>query len=258
MAQPGEDSCNDDEGVRRSRSFTKDSDAAFHATSVAVQIASKTEESTPKSDPTFIQNQISIQRSPSNAKEHASALSRQLSMKASGFDFRPSNITLLAEFIHEDDRARGRERSGSDSSVVEGVNNCTLSKSGSDRSAKSVRSLHALGSYPLGSLRVHSPSPTRKLRIDSHECLKSGDVVIIREIPAGSLIGYDTKALVIKKDEQFEGIKEIPSGAHFIWGGSSSASLRTGFWIMAAKRASDEYGEIHIRRWDSYAEVIDV
>lgn len=86
--------------------------------------------------------------------------------------------------------------------------------------------------------------------------LLSGDVLIMRAIPVGSLIGFDAKAFAIKKEDQFEGIKEIPAGAHFVWGGSGVASLRNGFWIMSAKRASTDHGEIHIRRWDSYNEII--
>ena len=258
MAQPGEDPSTNDSSTIRSSSFTLESDAAFQATPIGAQNSAKDEDISQKADPSFIQNQISIQRSPSNTKEQVNALSRQLSAKSNGtYDSNRAAVIPRLDSNLVEEPARGRERGDSDSSIVEATSNCTLSKSSSERSTKSVRSLHALGSYPLGSLRVHSPSPTRKSGGSDHECLKSGDVVVIREVPAGSLIGYDTKAFVIKKDDDFEGIREIPAGAHFIWGGSGSASLRTGFWIMSAKRASDEYGEIHVRRWDSYAEVIE-
>jgi len=258
MAQYVEDPFVDNNGACKNTSFTMESNAAFHAAPVVTQNASKSEELSQKIDPSFIQNQISIRRSPSTAKEHASALSRKLSVKSNGsYETNHAGIAALLESNVPEESDRGRERGNSNPSLVEAASNCTLSKSSSERSTKSVRSLHALGSYPLGTLRVHSPSPTRKSRVDTHDCLKSGDVVVIREVPTGSLLGYDTKAFVIKKDEPFEGIKDLPAGAHFIWGGSGTASLRNGFWIMSAKRASDEYGEIHVRRWDSYTEVIE-
>jgi A1 cistron-splicing factor AAR2 len=86
--------------------------------------------------------------------------------------------------------------------------------------------------------------------------LKSGDVVIVRDIPVGSLFGYDTRSLEITQKGQFEGVKNIPPGAHFIWGGSSKSSLRNGFWLMSLKKASDQYGEIIVKRWDSYVEIL--
>ena len=114
-----------------------------------------------------------------------------------------------------------------------------------------------MGTYPLGTLRVHSPSPTPPPTGETSECLKSGDVIIVRDIPIGSLFGYDTKSFDIKQKERFEGIKNIPPGSHFIWGGSSKSSLRNGFWIMSSKKASNGFGEIIVKRWDKYNEVLE-
>jgi A1 cistron-splicing factor AAR2 len=258
MAQSGGDTFVDIASAKKIKTLSMSSDTAFHVTPIVSPAsgASKIEDVGVKGDPTFMQNQISIQRSPSTAKDHVSALSRQLSVRSNGsYD---ANHHAIAGVLsaNTEEPSRGRERGDSNSSLIEATNTCSLSKSSSERSTKSVRSLHALGSYPLGSLRVHSPSPTRT-SLDNHECLKSGDVVIIRDVPAGSLLGYDTRGFVVQKEDNFEGIKDIPPGAHFIWGGSGAASLRNGFWIMSAKRASDEYGEIHVRRWDKYTEVLD-
>ncbi len=241
------------------------SDAAFMATTPSN--ASKVDEEGNATDSTFIHNQIMIQRSPSTAAAHAHALSRKLSTKsnqnleaAQG----PSISTLLLD--NDEERAqRGREGRASTSSLIEDNPDCKLAKSSSIsthgstksiKSSKSVRSVHAVGSYPLGSLRVHSPSPTRS---DSgkRSFLKSGDVIIIRSIPPGSMVGYDTRAFVIKDKDEFEGIRSIPPGAHFLWGGSSASSLRSGFWIMTSKKATDELGEIHVKRWDKENEVLD-
>lgn len=211
-------------------------------------------------DPTFIQNQIAIQRSSSTTKEHASALTRQLSLKSNGSHDLIATPTVIANIISaEEDRGRGRAASGS--SLIQATNKCTLSKSSSNRSeksAKSVRSVHAVGSYPLGCLRLHSPSPTpTSTRNQPDVSLKSGDVFIVRDVPAGSLIGYDTIAFTVKVNESFDGVKDIPPGVHFIWGGSNTSSLRNGFWIVSSSRASEEYGTIHVRRWDKESEVIE-
>jgi A1 cistron-splicing factor AAR2 len=226
----------------------------------------KTGDTSSNQDPSFIQNQISIQRSPSTAKSHISTLSKKLSTKSNS-----SPRSTLSPSSKEEDRSqeedRGRQRGDFDSSIVEATNNCSLSKSNStssalsvrsEKSAKSVRSVNVVGSYPLGSLRVHSPSPPRQPAGDHHEVLKDGDVFIVRNIPGGSIFGYDTRSFTIQnKDHKFEGVRDIPPGAHFVWGGSSNGSSRTGFWLMSMKRASSEYGEIHVLRWDNYNESLD-
>ncbi|EHK99553.1 hypothetical protein M7I_4564 [Glarea lozoyensis 74030] len=218
-------------------------------------------------NPTFMQNQIAIQRNPSTAREHASALTRQLSTKSSNHD-----VTAISGFTkrlsetsnqHKLEEERGVQSEESEESYTNALNGttsqCLLTKSPSERSTRSVRSVHAVGSYPLGSLRVHLPSPTRSVgggRPD--ERLKSGDVLIVRDVPSGSLFGYDTVGFNVKSDNgsKFNGLRDIPPGIHFIWGGSSNTSMRNGFWIVSAKRASDEYGEIHVRRWDKENEVL--
>jgi len=199
----------------------------------------------PEQGPTFIQQQLSFQRSPSSAKEQASVLSRTVSVKSNKSGDIPEN------------QGRDSERSNASSLSETSANQCALSKSLSERSAKSVKSMHAVGSHPWGTLRVHSPSPQRVASNDNrNELLRSGDVIIMSNIPAGSLLGVDTKAFEVKKEEDFGGIREMPSGSHFVWGGSSQGSLRNGFWLMSQRRASDECGEIHVLHWDSYCEIL--
>ena len=227
--------------------------------------AFKTQDPVSTTDPTFMQNQISIQRSPSAAHQQASALSRKLSLKSTGGSDHATSRPPVTGVDDDEQENRGHERQDSDSSIIEATNNCNLSKSPSTsttrsamstRSSKSVRSVHAVGNFPLGSLRVHSPSPTRASNVDTHECLKAGDVVVIRDIPAGSLFGYDIRSFTIPVNGSFQGIKNIPSGAHFVWGSTASNTSRTGFWIMSANRASAEFGEIHVKRWNSYEECL--
>jgi A1 cistron-splicing factor AAR2 len=239
-----------------------------HSEAIPIHAANATKTHDPASvmDPTFMQNQISIQRSPSTAHLQASALSRKLSLKSNGSSDHATNYPPPAGTRQDNDgqERHGHERQDSDSSIIDATNACSLSKSPSTsttrsarstRSVKSVHSVHAVGNYPLGSLRVHSPSPSRTPS-ETHECLKSGDVIVIRDIPAGSLFGYDTRSFTVPENDSFQGIKAIPSGAHFIWGSSASNTSRTGFWIMSAKRSSAEYGEIHVKRWNSYDECL--
>ncbi|ESZ99349.1 hypothetical protein SBOR_0274 [Sclerotinia borealis F-4128] len=225
----------------------------------------KTEDSITKSDPSFIQNQISLQRSPSTAKSYVSALSGQLSIKSNSSSPR-LGFSALA-IAHDEEKGKEaderRTRGDFNGSIAGEFNKFTLPKSDSRSSGlsmhseKSVHSVNVVGSYPLGSLRVHSPSPTREHGVEHHEVLKDGDVVIIRNLPASTMFGYDTKAYTIKTEGTLEGVKHIPAGAHFFWGGSGNGSSRTGFWFMSMKLASDEYGETHVLRWDNYHESLE-
>jgi A1 cistron-splicing factor AAR2 len=269
MAQQNNDPLVGTVSPNTSRS-SMESDSAFHATPLPTPTTAKIGDYPSKNDSTFMQNQISIQRSPSIVKDQASALSRKLSIKSNDSHSsndansgHPSITNILSSIPQADEQMdRGRAYVGSTSCDVDARENIYLSKSNSGRSGKSisgksVRSIHAVGTCPLGSLRVHSPSPTRAPSGETYECLKSGDVVIVRDVPAGSLFGYDTRCLEITQKGQFEGIKNIPPGAHFIWGGSSKSSLRSGFWFMSSKKASDQYGEIIVKRWDRYGEVLE-
>ncbi|QSZ36040.1 hypothetical protein DSL72_007164 [Monilinia vaccinii-corymbosi] len=225
----------------------------------------KIEETTAKPDLSFIQNQIPLQRSPSTAKSHVSALSGQLSIRSNGssprLGFSALAITYDGDGVNEDDQRRSRgDFNRSNTGEISKTN---LPKSDSQssglsiRSEKSVHSVNVVGNYPLGSLRVHSPPPTRELGAEHHKVLKDGDVVIIRNLPASTMFGYDTKAITIKAGGALEGVKQIPPGAHFFWGGAGNGSFRSGFWFMTMKLASDEYGETHVLRWDNYHESLE-
>lgn len=80
--------------------------------------------------------------------------------------------------------------------------------------------------------------------------------MVVRDIPAGVVFGYDTISLTIKKQGAFEGVKNLTPGAHFIWAGTRDGSLRTGFWLMSSKLAFDEYGDVIVKKWDKYNEVL--
>lgn len=134
---------------------------------------------------------------------------------------------------------------------------CSLGKSPSERSTRSVRSLHATGTYPIGSLRVHSPSPTRSSSSQNHEFLKCGDVIVIRGVDPNTLIGYDTVTFTVQEQQLFEGLRDIPIGVHLIWGSANKEAFRQGFWIISSNRARLEYGEVIVKRWDKNSKALD-
>ncbi|TVY84791.1 hypothetical protein LSUE1_G001022 [Lachnellula suecica] len=215
-------------------------DAGFNATPLVTAPISPPS----SSNTTFITRSLSIQRNPSVAKEQAASLNRTLSVtsSASADSGHKSPVPNRLAALHPELQDRGRPGIHPTSGLTKSPSNA------------SVRSVPAVGYFPIGSLQVHSPSPTRP--DGEMECLKSGDVFIVRGIPKGSVLGYDNHVLTIGKEGQFEGIKDIPGGMHLVWGGSGIATLRNGFWFMSSKRASDEYGEIHVRRWDMQNEVL--
>jgi len=263
MAQAQDDPFVDTPSMSQDMPFPMDSDDAFVATPIVANGgAPKTGDPVAKVDPTFMQDHISIQRSPSTAQSQVTVLSRRLSVKSNGSHDRSPKVAIASVLVEEAD-TRGRTRADSDSSITQAINHCTLKKSlsdrsnGSTRSAKSVRSVHAVGSYPIGTLRVHSPSPTRIPKEENHPCLQSGDVILVRDVPAGTCFGYDTISFVVQPGHVFDGIKDIPAGPHLVWGGSAGSSLRDGFWIMSKKRASDQLGSIHLKRWNKFDEVLE-
>lgn len=129
----------------------------------------------------------------------------------------------------------------------------------SGQSEKSAYSIGAIGSLPLGSLRVHSSSPAPRATATltaQHYCLKDGDVIVIRDVPERAIVGYDIEHIVINKKTKFEGIKNLPPGPHFIWGGTEASFGRTGFWLMVLKENPKDHGNITVLRWDKYEETL--
>ncbi|KAH8821537.1 AAR2 protein-like protein [Xylogone sp. PMI_703] len=147
--------------------------------------------------------------------------------------------------------SRGRARGGSILSA--------RGRAASIKSERSAYSIGAIGSVPLGSLRVHSPPPAPQVPPTTtyqHDCLKHGDVIIIRDVPELAIIGYDIEHIIIKGNTKFEGIKHLPPGPHLVWGGSNSSFGRTGFWLIVPEKSPEGYGNITVLRWDKYEETV--
>lgn len=261
MPNMSEDPFMDDLASNNPSLSADERDRSIHQTSGT----SKTEEENTRPDPSFIQNQVSIQRSQSAAKSHGSVLSDQLSLGSNNsspkLGFSALAISFDGDKANKEDQRRPRgESNGSNTG---NIIKATFPKSDSHssglslRSEKSVRSVRAVGSHPLGTLRVHSPSPARELGPEHHIILKDGDIVIARSLPVNTIFGYDMRTYTIKTEGTLEGIKNIPAGAHLVWGGAGTGSSRNGFWLMSQKLASDEIGETHVLRWDNYHESLE-
>lgn len=174
----------------------------------------------------------------------------------------PTRVVLDTKYSQpdeEDDSYSTHSRHDSSSTTNDSLNTCDIQRAGSSatiRSARSVRSVRGIGTLAIGSLRVHSPSPTRPTSSDVQQYLKNGDIVIVRDIPHGSLIGCDIGAIVVNELAHVEGFKDLPPGAHFFWASSPGTTERVGFWVMTSKKASDECAEIFVRRWDRESHVL--
>lgn len=128
------------------------------------------------------------------------------------------------------------------------------------RSSTSIGSVDTVITNPLGPSNVLSGEK----RHDGQDLrfLQSGDVLIVTGMPPGSIFGFDTTSFTLAKGCHYSGgvrgVRDIPPGPHFIYGGSSSElSTRNGFWIISQCRTPDEHGEVFVKRWDSYSETLE-
>jgi A1 cistron-splicing factor AAR2 len=212
-------------------------------------------------DPTFIQNQLALQRNLSiSQSQTSSSISRQLSTKSNtSYDAGLSQSGIISVLAYADTQ-KNHTRGESTDSITDDVKACSLKKSNSRstmESNASVNSVHALGALPLGSLRPHHVNLEQGQKSPSHDCLASGDVVIVSGVPTGALFGFDSISFSVGANGHFEGIRDIPSGPHFIYGSSSAMSTRNGFWIMSERRATGDRGEIFVKHWDTYNETLE-
>lgn len=144
-------------------------------------------------------------------------------------------------------------------------------------SMTSHTSIPVVGTFPLGSLRVHkamdSPRPGRSdgrsladnddtsdmpplegdevdaTETNSHIC--SGDVFLLLDLPSNSTVGCDAKAIGTGTS-QFQGFRDIPPGPHFIWMSEPNAMSRCGYWFLA----STQRRQVRVKQWDKFNEVL--
>ncbi|RKF63420.1 putative aar2 protein [Erysiphe neolycopersici] len=226
-----------------------ESDIAFHATPINPEIISKQ----------IIQNEYEAQGNTSTFFGEAENLSQDSNIIASksALDTLTQQLSSHAQKSEHINSVSFGDEDIYSPAINVNTTKCSLGKSPSERSTRSVRSLHATGTYPIGSLRVHSPSPTRSSTTQNYEFLKCGDVIVIRGVNPNTLIGYDTVTFTVQEEQLFEGLRDIPIGVHLIWGSANKEAFRQGFWIISSNRARLEYGEVIVKRWDKNSRVLD-
>lgn len=139
-------------------------------------------------------------------------------------------------------------------------------------SLRSHTSIPVVGTFPLGSLKVHqimdSPRPQRaeppKLddpqmppledargtKRGGAEPLPRGDIFLVLDLPPNSTVGCDAKAIGTGA-KGFKGICDIAPGPHFIWVSEPSAMSRCGFWFV-----TKDPGQVRVKQWDTFNEVL--
>ncbi|KAH8594714.1 AAR2 protein-domain-containing protein [Bisporella sp. PMI_857] len=224
---------------------------------------------TGSTDTGLMRNMASFQRSPSARQAPVSALPRTSSAKSVGSCDTRSTIDTISEDAvlqgFTPNKKASRQPSNSSIPLIEPINNYSLTKTPSTKSQSSLKSVASvasiphLGIYPVGTLRIHEAPPTPKVQVPKvlPACRKTGDIFIVREVPGGTVIGFDTNVFEVKPGETFDGIKCIPAGAHFIWSGTGTQSVRNGFWIVADKLGIDDYGKIYVKYWNRDNECIE-
>lgn len=145
-------------------------------------------------------------------------------------------------------------------------------------SMRSHTSIPVVGTFPLGSLRVHkamdSPRPGRsdgrsladdvsdmpplegdedattatETERDSHI---GGDAFLLLDLPPNSTVGCDAKAIGTGTSH-FQGFRDIPPGPHFIWMSEPNAMSRCGYWFLATTQRK----QVRVKQWDKFNEVL--
>lgn len=138
-------------------------------------------------------------------------------------------------------------------------------------------SIPVVGTFPLGSLRVHkamdSPRPGRSTDgppqaddtsdmppLEGDESVAaatgadsqvSGDIFLLLDLPPNSTVGCDAKAIGTGTS-QFQGFRDIPPGPHFIWMSEPNAMSRCGYWFLATTQRK----QVRVKQWDKFNEVL--
>ncbi|PSR83742.1 AAR2 protein-domain-containing protein [Coniella lustricola] len=195
-------------------------------------------------------------------------------------------------------------------------------ESGCD-SLQSHVSIPVVGTFPLGSLRVHkamdsprshpgtstdedgSMRPPHAFNIKSSKEMKSGikgnvqdsnvqtddpdmpplegqatnthstvdaygedqgDIFLILDLPPAATVGCDSKAIGTGLASTFQGIRDIPPGAHFIWVAEPNTMSRCGYWFVVVSEPHFDPGSkqqshhsprrVRVKQWDKFNEVL--
>ncbi|KAI1189623.1 A1 cistron-splicing factor [Nemania serpens] len=85
--------------------------------------------------------------------------------------------------------------------------------------------------------------------------LRGGDVFILVDLPAKFTVGCDATSFT--SAQSFPGFRDIPPGVHLVWvAPSESTSSRNGFWICTPERDDTQLGDVYVKQWDRFNEVL--
>jgi len=147
---------------------------------------------------------------------------------------------------------------------------CELAKSNSTASRFSILShvsVRAIGTIPIGELRVHgrsdSPSTERdaiKSIVEEMDpalpsprlvppCLTHGDVFRLLDFPGEFIVGHDVTTMTTS--ESLQGFRDIPPGVHFLWVQKPDPSPRCGYWYLTRVPCC-----VRVKQWDKFNEVL--
>ncbi|KAK8108639.1 Protein AAR2-like [Apiospora sp. TS-2023a] len=146
------------------------------------------------------------------------------------------------------------------------------------QSLKSVDSVPVTGAFPLGTLHLNDPKDDEDMVPDRDmttpltvpdrspeppqpsapvlELLRSGDVLILDDLPTGFTVGCDT--ISFAATEHFLGFRDIPTGAHLVWiAPSETTSSRSAYWIFTPEKDPQSPGRVYVKQWDKFNEVLN-
>lgn len=76
------------------------------------------------------------------------------------------------------------------------------------------------------------------------------DVFLLLSLPKDFIVGHDDMA--ITTNESLLGLRDIPTGTHFLWVQQPGATSRNGYWYVTR----EQNGRVHVKQWDQYNEVL--
>ncbi|KAK3692034.1 AAR2 protein-domain-containing protein [Podospora appendiculata] len=108
-------------------------------------------------------------------------------------------------------------------------------------SRRSVRSVRAVGTIPIGQLQINDPPPS---------CLDHGDVVRLLDLPQNCIVGHDDMSMEPRR-ETIQGIRDVPPGVHLLWVQQVPGISRAGYWYITKAP-----GVLRVKQWSRSDEVL--
>lgn len=131
---------------------------------------------------------------------------------------------------------------------------------------------HPVGQWAVGSLRLHEEvvQEEEKLEEELQEKIKekrklmrlstiqkqSNGTLILSTLPKTMFLGLDAAVFGVADKSTLVGVKGLPSGAHLLYGGIRPDFARSAVWFICGGEDGNQVGEVFVRKWNAYEEVI--